>query len=137
MNDYRVAIVVNPDLSAGYSANTVATLSAGLGARFPLLLGGKLNDAAGLEIDVSSKLPIAVLQASSETLQQLLAKSAGSSGMQSVVVFPAFARQMHDFNGYAQQFSQRQLAQEPLDGIALCGPAQWVKSLTGALKLLR
>jgi hypothetical protein len=24
-----------------------------------------------------------------------------------------------------------------LDGLALCGPEKWVKSLTGALKLLR
>jgi len=137
VNNYRVVIVVNPEMSPGYLANTVATLSAGLGARFPLLLGAKLSDAAGVAIDASSKLPIAILQASPDSLHQLLAKAGGSDAMQSVVAFPAFARQMHDFPEYAEQFTRRQLLQEPLDGLALCGPQQWVKSLTGSLKLLR
>ncbi|PLR45208.1 DUF2000 domain-containing protein [Chimaeribacter arupi] len=137
MSDYRVAIIVNPALPVGLMANTAATLAAGLGARHPQVFGGKLTDATGLEIDVSSRLPMPVLQADEATLQALLKRSEGANDIKAVVVFPAFARRMHDFDEYGQALPERNLSGETLDGIALCGPKKWVSSLTGALKLLR
>jgi len=54
-----------------------------------------------------------------------------------VVPFPAFARSIHDFAAYQETFPTRHLGDEPIDGLGLAGPAKWVRSLTGALKLLR
>ncbi|MFI4961985.1 MAG: DUF2000 family protein [Hyphomicrobiales bacterium] len=54
-----------------------------------------------------------------------------------VTPFPQFARALHAFDDYAAQFPGRDLAAEPIDGIGFAGPDKWVRSLTGALTLLR
>jgi hypothetical protein len=54
-----------------------------------------------------------------------------------VVVFPAFAESVHDYASYEEALRARDLAEEPLRGIALAGPRRWVRSLTGMLRLLR
>jgi len=137
MNDYRVAIVINPALPLGLVANTAATLAAGLGARHPQLLGGQLAEGSGLLLDLSAKLPVPILQADANSLQSLWQRSEGANAIKAVAVFPAFARQLHNFDDYRQLLPERRLAEEALDGIAFCGPKKWVTSLTGALKLLR
>jgi hypothetical protein len=54
-----------------------------------------------------------------------------------VVPFPRFARHLHRFEDYLSEFPRRRLAGEAIDGLGLCGPEKWVRSLTGNLKLLR
>jgi hypothetical protein len=54
-----------------------------------------------------------------------------------VVPFPAFARSLHAYAEYEAAFPGRDLGEEAIDGLGLAGPAKWVKSLTGSLKLLR
>jgi hypothetical protein len=46
-------------------------------------------------------------------------------------------RSLHDFAAYQAQLARRDLAAETIEGLGLAGPEQWVKSLTGSLKLLR
>ncbi|TPG60768.1 DUF2000 domain-containing protein [Ewingella americana] len=133
----RLAIIVNPELSLGLIANTASALGIGLAAKFPQLAASQLSDTQGRTLDVSSKLPVPILQASAEQMRELLLKALTSEAEKAVVPFPAFARAMHSFEEYEQAFPQRDLATETLDGLALCGPEKWVKSLTGALKLLR
>jgi len=133
----RLAIIVNPELSLGLIANTSSALSIGLGAKFSQLAASQLSDSQGRTLDVSSKLPVPVLQASPEQMREILLKALTGEVERAIVPFPAFARSMHSFYEYEQVFPQRDLAAETLDGLALCGPEKWVKSLTGALKLLR
>ena len=54
-----------------------------------------------------------------------------------LVAFPEFARKLHSFKDYKDEFPQRSLSNEALSGVGLCGPVKAVKSLTGSLKLLR
>lgn len=133
----RLAIIVNPELSLGLIANTASALSIGLAAKFPQLAASQLCDLQGKTFDVSSKLPVPILQASSEQICEVLLKALAFGGEKAVVPFPAFARSMHSFDEYEQAFPQRDLTTEKLDGLALCGPEKWVKSLSGSLKLLR
>lgn len=133
----RLAIIVNPELSLGLIANTASALGIGLAAKFPQLAASQLSDSQGRVLDVSSKLPVPVLQASPEQIREILLKALVGGAEKAIVPFPAYARSMHSFDEYAQAFPQRNLATEILDGLALCGPEKWVKSLTGALKLLR
>ena len=51
--------------------------------------------------------------------------------------FPAFARSLHLYADYEAAFPDRDLSEETIDGLGLAGPAKWVRSLTGSLKLLR
>ncbi len=133
----RVAVIVDPTLPAGLLANTVATLSIGLGAGHPRLGDQPIGDAKGREFWCSANRPVPVLQAAEEVLRGLMLKaSAGPLGAM-VVPYPRFARQIHDFEDYCSRFGAADLAEEAIDGIALLGPEKWVRSLTGSLKLLR
>jgi hypothetical protein len=135
--DLRTAIVVNPSLPAGFLANTVAVISIGLGARMPQLAGTRLTDREGRSIDVSSNRPVPVLQGDGEMLRALLLKAVAKTPELAVVPFPAFARSLHAFEDYERAFPERDLGAEAIDGIGLAGPEKLVRSLTGALKLLR
>ncbi|WFU08208.1 DUF2000 domain-containing protein [Rhizobium sp. CB3090] len=135
--DIRLAIVVNPALPLGLIANTVGAISIGLGARFPTLAAQHLIDREGRIIDISSNMPVPVLQADAETITSLLLKALPGQDDRAVVPFPAFARSLHDYREYEATFPDRDLAGETVDGLGIAGPSKWVKSLTGSLKLLR
>ncbi|MDR3436769.1 DUF2000 domain-containing protein [Telmatospirillum sp.] len=133
----RIAIVVNPDLSLGFLANTVGAIAIGLGARMPPLAGTRLGDRQGRTIDISANRPVPILQADTDTLRSLTLKAIPHGPDLAVVAFPAFARSLHAFPDYEQAFPERDLSTETIDGLGLAGPEKLVKSLTGFLKLLR
>jgi hypothetical protein len=136
--DHRIAIIVNPDLPLGLLANTAAAIAIGLGARLPAFGARQLVDACGRTIDISSDRPVPILQTDAATIGALFAKAlARPEGETAVVPFPAFARSLNDYRDYEATFPGRDLSTEAIDGLGLAGPAKWVKSLTGALKLLR
>ncbi|NLR99610.1 DUF2000 domain-containing protein [Rhizobium sp. P38BS-XIX] len=135
--DIRLAIVINPALPLGLIANTAAAIAIGLGARFPALAARQLSDREGRTIDISSNLPVPMLQADAEAITALLLKALAQQGEQAIVPFPAFARSLHDYREYETAFPDRDLAGEVIDGLGIAGPSKWVKSLTGSLKLLR
>lgn len=135
--DHRLAIVVNPDLPLGLVANTVGAIGIGLGARLPWLGNRPLTDAEGRVIDDSSILPVPILAASPEAIRTLMLKAMPRADDSALVVFPAFSRALHDYREYEALLPDKRLAEEIIDGVGLCGPAKWVKSLTGSLRLLR
>lgn len=135
--DIRIAIVVDPGLPAGLLANTVGAVAVGLGARVPALAGSRLADRDGRAIDVSANRPVPVLQAPAEAIRALMLKALAQPGERAVVPFPAFARGLHVFADYAAALPERDLGAETIDGLGLAGPERWVRSLTGAFKLLR
>jgi len=137
IEDLRVAIIVNPLLPLGLLANTVGAIGIGLAAKLPELANQQLSDAQGITIDVSSRLPVAILQADEAIIRTLLLKAADDSRTRATVPFPAFARSLHQYLDYQQEFPRRTLATETIDGLGLAGPAKWITSLTGSLKLLR
>ncbi len=135
-SDLRLAIVVDPSLPLGFLANTVATISVGLGAQHPGLGGVELRDANGHCISNSADRPVPILQADAAAMHPLLVKAFATMDL-SVVAFPAFARSLHSFAEYEDTFPTRIITEEQIDGIGICGPSKLVKSLTGSLKLLR
>ena len=136
--ELHTAIIVNPALPAGLIANTVGAIGIGIGAKRPQLAADRLTDMHQRTIDISSNKPVPILQADEETIRAILLKViASGSGDIVAVPFPAFARALHNYQDYQQTFPERDLSQETIDGLGLAGPTKLVKSLTGALKLLR
>lgn len=135
--DHRLAIVVNPDLPPGLLANTLGAIGIGLGARLPWLGNRQLTDAEGRVIDDSSILPVPILAATPEAIVALMLKAMPRADDSALVVFPAFSRALHDYREYEALLPGKRLGEEAIDGVGLCGPAKWVKSLTGSLRLLR
>ena len=136
-SDQRIAIVVDPSLPLGLLANTIATVAIGIGAAEPSFGGTRLTDLSGRCIRNSADRPVPILQASDEDIRALLLKALTAPETGTVVAFPAFARSLHSFAEYRDLFPSRDLSSEPIEGLGLAGPRKWVKSLTGALKLLR
>lgn len=134
---FRIAVVVDPTLPIGLIANTVATICIGLGAVRPGFGGTSLADASMNAVYNSADRPVPILQATEETIRQLLLKAIQTSEDGVVVPFPRFARSLHSFADYQAEFPFRYLADEQIDGFGIAGPEKWVKSLTGSLKLLR
>jgi hypothetical protein len=115
----------------------VAVLGIGIGAAAPRFGNTMLTDSAGRAVKTSANRPVPVLQAAPAVIAQLLHKALPPPDGGLVVPFPAFARRLHSFADYRMQMPLRDLGAEPIDGLGLAGPARWVASLTGALKLLR
>nr|WP_321979974.1 DUF2000 domain-containing protein [uncultured Cohaesibacter sp.] len=137
-SDLRVAIIINPDMPVGLIANTASAIAIGLGGNQPILAARSLTDSVGRTINVSSRLPVPILQASQETIGGLLLKALEKKHEDAhVVPFPAFARSLHAYADYESSFPDRNLAEEEIDGLGLVGPSKWIRSLTGSLKLLR
>jgi hypothetical protein len=137
MDDQRIAIIVEPSLTLGLIANTIATIGIGLGAAEPGFGGVVLTDVAGRSIQTSADRPVPILQAPADVIRRLLMTALDAPAGGRVVAFPQFARALHSFPEYRAQFPARDLADEVIEGLGLAGPAKWVKSLTGSLKLLR
>ena len=135
--DLRLAIVIDPTLPIGLLANTVGAIAIGLGAGQPGLGGVDLADLNGDQAACSADRPVPILQANPATMGNLLTKARARQSGDDLVVFPAFARTLHDFDDYLAAYPERDLRQEKIDGIGFCGASKWVKSLTGSLRLLR
>ncbi len=133
----RLAIIVDPTLTIGLIANTVATIAVGLGAAEPKFGNVTLTDRIGRSLKNSADRPVPILQAPSEVLRSTLLRALPAPEGGIVVPFPQFARSLHTFADYRAQLEVRDLATETIEGIGLAGPERWVKSLTGSLKLLR
>ncbi len=133
----RIAVIVDPSLPLGLLANTVATFSVGLGAAQPQFGNSRLTDVSGRTVRNSADRPVPILQAPNDVIRMLLLKALPAPESAIVVPFPRFARSLHAFADYQEQFPKCDLASEILDGLGVAGPEKWVKSLTGSLKLLR
>jgi hypothetical protein len=137
IDDWRIAVVVDPSLTPGLLANTVAVIAIGIGAACPRLAGDTLSDVGGRSYWISANRPVPILQADNGAIRDLVLKSLPPPEGGAVVPFPAFARSVHAYSDYAAQVPTLDLSSERIDGIGFAGPTRWVRSLTGALKLFR
>lgn len=135
--DVKIAIVIDPELPLGYLTNTVGAMAIGIGAALPSLGGVLLTDNRQFEIMNSADRPVPILKAKPEKMSELLRKLEDRPEEAIVVIFPAFARELHTFNDYEEIFPTRDLLNEKIDGIAIAGPTKWVKSVTGSFGLIR
>lgn len=133
----HVAIIVDSSLPIGLIANTVATIGIGIGSIESGLGGTALTDAVGRTVRTSSNRPVPILQANAEVIGALLLRALPAPTDSVIVPFPKFARNLHQFAEYLNEFPLRDLEGEIIEGIGLAGPEKWVRSLTGNLKLLR
>lgn len=135
--DTRIAVIVDPSLPLGLIANTVATIGIGIGAVAPAFGATTLSDATGRSVQTSANRPVPILQAPPEMIGTLLLRALPVPDGGILVPFPQFARNIHVFADYLADLPRRDLGKEIIEGLGIAGPAKWVKSLTGSLKLLR
>jgi hypothetical protein len=136
LTELAVAIVVDPSLGPGRTANAAAVVAIGLGAAAPQLAGLRLTDADGKGSDAISLVPVPILQADSGRFGVLLERAMPTPEACHIVLFPAFSTAIHDPSVYLEEAANRRLSTETYAAVGLAGPKKWVRSLTGSLKLL-
>ena len=88
LQDTRLAIIVNPELTPGHLANTIAAICIGIGSAMPGLGNQRLTDSRQNTIDISSNRPVPILQADGATIRALLLKALPKEDHRVVVPFP-------------------------------------------------
>lgn len=135
--DRRIAIVVDPSAPIGLLGNAIAVVAVGVGASVQGLGGAPLRDATGRSFRSSATVAVPVLKAAPAALFTLAEHGLAEPGVETVVVFPEFARAIHDFGAYRDVLATVDLAHGPIAAIGLAGDADVVKRLTRGLALLR
>lgn len=138
IDDWRIALVVDPSLAPGFLANTVAVLAIGIGAACPRLAGDTLSDISGRSYRISANRPVPILQADNDAIRELFSEitaSARERGGRAISIFlPEASTPIRTMRRWYRRstFPQKEL-------MALGLPVQpvWERSLTGALKLFR
>lgn len=133
----RISLVLDAGLGVGHAANVAACIAAGLAGGWPGLAGQPLRDANGLATASSCRYPVTVLRGDATVFTRLLEQLPGAPNEARAVLFPGYARQLHDASRYWSEHEQRDHRHEPLLGIGLVGPKAWIRQLTGALPLLK
>lgn len=136
-DDHRIAIIVDPALSPGFLANTVAVLGVGLGAAQPGFGNVTLTDAASRQVKNSADRAGAGAAGGCCADRRVAPQGSAGAAWRHCRAVSGLCAQPARFSEYKAQFPTRDLSGERIEGLGLAGPARWVKSLTGALKLLR
>ncbi len=132
----KCVMVINQNLPIGLIANTAAVLAVSLGAKIEGVVGEDVSDQDGGLHPGITRIPIVMLKGNSDLIRSLRATVVNSDALY-FVDFCDVAQQSKHYD----EFTARLLV-TPSDhlnyfGIAIYGPAEEVKRLTGKLSLLR
>ena len=138
MEEKKVVMVVNRDLSLGRIANVTAVLGVSLGNLWGEMVGPDLSDADGQVHRGITTRTIPILSSGAEQLAQLREKVTRSDFDDVMVVgFTETAQQSLDYEQYARRLAVAGAADITYVGLCLQGPVKKINRLTGNMALLR
>lgn len=132
----KVSIVVDPTLSLGLIANTVAVLSVALGASQSELIGPDTKDRSGVVHRGITRVPLPVLSASREQLSNLVHTAQLDPDL-IVIGFNHVAQNCTTYDDYLEKLESTSFESLHFLGVLLLGPQRSVARLTGSLPLLK
>jgi hypothetical protein len=131
----RCAIVVDSGLPLGQMANAIGVVALTVGQRWPTLVGEPLFDRSGFSHPGLIPVGIAVLGASQDALSRLRS-NAIECGCD-VIDFPVQGQQTNDYAQFRDSVASLATEELRYSAIAVVGQKKQVRSVTGALPLLR
>lgn len=134
----KLAIVIDKDLSLGLCVNTAAVLALTLGHIVDGIIGSDLKDASGtIHVGITT-MPIPILTTTAEGLREIRERAMAelSRGLR-LVDFTDAAQRTRTYDDYTEQLASTAEPELRYLGIALHGPKNLVRRLTGSLPLLR
>jgi hypothetical protein len=134
----KLVLLLNENLPSGVMANTAAILGISLGRRFPEAVGEDVTDGSGFSHEGIVKIPVPVLKGSEEKLKELRGMLYREDYDDLTVVdFSDVARGCRTYGEYVEKSASTEESCYVYLGLAICGDAKKVNSLTGAMPLLR
>src|SRR5689334_11273268 len=131
----KCVMVINYELPLGLIANTAAVLAISLGNKIDGMVGDEVFDQDGCLHTGITQMPIPLLKGNHDTIRALREKLLSTNDIYFVDFCDVAQRSKH-YDEYRTRLQSTPAAQLNYLGIALCGPVQAVKSLTGNLALL-
>ena len=131
----RCAIIVDVGLPLGRLANAIGVVALTVGQRCPALVGEPLIDRSGFSHPGLIPVGIAVLGASQDELSRLRSKAIGCGC--DVIDFPVQGQQTNDYAQFRDAVASVATEEMRYTAIAVVGQKKQVRSVTGALRLLR
>ena len=132
----KVSIVVDRGLPIGLISNCAAVLGVSLGATYPDLIGPDLQDQSGMEHRGITGLPLPILSASQDKLQDLFVASQSEDSV-TTISFTDVAQGCKTYEDYQQKLSNTPFQSLKFLGVLIVGPNAAVSRLTGSLPLLK
>ena len=134
----KCVIVVNQKLPLGLIANTAAILGMSIGNKVKGIVGDDVLDRDGLIHRGITQVNVPLLKGDSESIHSLrntLLKM--NTDKLFFVDFCDVAQKCRHYDDYRAKLQQTPANELTYLGIAICGPAQQVNTLTGSIGLLR
>ncbi|CAO3410835.1 DUF2000 domain-containing protein [Azospirillum largimobile] len=134
----RCAFIIDRALPPGLIANTAAALSMTLGKERPELVGSDLIDADGIGHPGITTIVMPILVSDAEGLRALRRQAAEreTDGLR-VIGMTDVAQRAKSYDDYSRRLAATRQEELRYLGLCLHGPAALVRSLTGALPLLK
>lgn len=134
----KCVIVLDETLPLGVLANTAAILGVTLGKHIPQAVGPDVTDNSGRAHLGIIQLPVPILKASKETIQQLRRRLyTPEYAALTAVDFSDVAQRCNVYADYEANAAQTDESAFCYFGVAVCGAKKLVNKLTGSLPLLR
>ncbi|WP_253445303.1 DUF2000 domain-containing protein [Halomonas sp. Y3] len=128
-------IIVDNSLPAGLQANIPAVLSLSVGKAFPEIVGHDVNTKEGVVYRGITRIPLPILQTSSENLKDLHEK-AEEEGLYSAC-FTNMALATKSYNDYEEKVSNSKSTDLIIHGLAIYGEKKSINRISGNLGLLK
>lgn len=132
----KCVMIINHELPLGLIANTAAVLAVSLGAKIEGMVRENALDRDGCVHQGITQVSIALLKGNSDLIRSMREKLLLMNDIY-FVDFCDAAQQSKHYDHYKARLLETPTDQLNYLGIAIYGPEQQVKSLTGNLALLR
>ncbi len=136
MADKKYVIIVDKHLPAGLRVNAAAVLATSIGQAVEGVLGRDVEDASGRMHKGITQLPIAILASDGKHIAELHERAASRDDL-FVVGFTSTAQKAKQYEDYELRMAMLETDELQFVGLGICGRAEAVSELTGALPLLR
>lgn len=137
-NQHKCVIVLDGALPLGVLANTAGILGLTLGKYIPEAIGPQVLDKSGGSHLGIIQIPVPVLKADRQTLQELRRRLFQPEfGSLITVDFSDVAQSCNVYEDYIQKAASVEENGFTYFGIGICGEKKLVSKLTGSLPLLR
>lgn len=138
LDNLKCVVITDESISPGIAANISAILGITMGGKLPEIIGSDVADFDGSVHSGIIRFPVPILKCKSEKLRNIREALAASECEDLVYAdFSDVAQGCKTYGEFTLKMSNTRESELKYIGIAVCGAAKKINSLTGSLPLFR